>query len=59
MNEEMLAMLREAERTRFWGSIEFEYRDGQVAVVRKTETKKILSRKGNNRDGHEENNYRR
>ena len=38
----------EAQRQRFWGSIELTFQDGQLALVRKEETIKI--RTGNNRD---------
>jgi hypothetical protein len=34
-------LLSEAERERFWGSLELTYQDGQTVLVRKTETFKI------------------
>ena len=59
MNEHLKKLLQDAEQAHFWGAIELEYKDGQVTTVRKTETTKLISRRGNVRDGHEENNYRR
>jgi hypothetical protein len=34
-------LLTEVERARFWGSLELNYQDGQLVLVRKTETFKI------------------
>lgn len=34
-------LLTEVERERFWGSLELNYQDGQLVLVRKTETFKI------------------
>lgn len=51
MNEHLRKLLQDAEDKRFWGAIELEYKDGQVATVRKTETMKL--RRGNIRDGQE------
>jgi hypothetical protein len=34
-------LLGEAERDRFWGSLELSYQDGQLVLVRRTETFKI------------------
>jgi hypothetical protein len=34
-------LLSEAERDRFWGSLELTYQDGQPVIVRKTQTFKI------------------
>jgi hypothetical protein len=34
-------LLTEVERNRFWGNLELNYQDGQLVLVRKTETFKI------------------
>jgi hypothetical protein len=47
MNE-LVALLQDLQRKRFWGSVELEFRDGDVAVVRKAETIKL--HKGNARE---------
>jgi len=34
-------LLAEVERERFWGSVELNYQEGQLVLVRKSETFKI------------------
>ena len=36
-------LLSEAERSHFWGSLELSYQEGQLVLVRRTETFKIRS----------------
>lgn len=43
-------MIQQAEANRTWGSIELFFNDGVLAAIKKTETQKILSRKGKNYD---------
>ena len=43
------AVMTEAERTRMWGQIEIEIRDGEAALFRKSTTEKLSME--NNRDG--------
>lgn len=41
--ESIPALLADLVRTRFWGSIQIDYQDGQPLLVRKTETQKVVS----------------
>jgi hypothetical protein len=41
MTQEIERILREASEARFWGDIQLEYKDGQVILIRKTETIKL------------------
>lgn len=47
MTEELELVLREAAKSRIWGSIEIELRDGQPVVLRQIITKKLYSDEGN------------
>lgn len=48
----IVEILRQLEEGRFWGKLEIEMRDGEFAVLRKSETLKILSpRMEKTRDG--------
>jgi hypothetical protein len=52
-------VLRELERTRFWGSIQFDYQDGQIILLRKTQTMKLNSQpRGNTNGTRLEDSYR-
>ena len=42
----------------FWGAIELQFKDGQIATIRKTETTKLISRRGNNRDAYDNHTTR-
>lgn len=42
-------LLRELERTRFYGAVELKYEAGHVVLIRKTETFKPTQNYGNNR----------
>jgi len=44
-------MIQQAVSSRMWGSVELIFNDGDLAAIKKTETQKILSRKGTNYDG--------
>jgi hypothetical protein len=43
-NELIEKYLRQAEETRLWGMIELDYQDGQVTLIRRTETFKPPSK---------------
>jgi hypothetical protein len=49
---ELDKVLEEARTHGFWGHIELDYNDGQLVVIRKTETTKLKTRMGANRDEH-------
>jgi hypothetical protein len=36
-----IEVLNEAAREKFWGSVQFDFRDGEVTLIRKTETIKV------------------
>ena len=40
----------EAQQKRFWGSLQLDFQDGNLSLIRKEETIKIQTRTGNNRD---------
>jgi hypothetical protein len=40
-------LLSEVERDRFWGSLELTYQEGQLVLMRRTETFKIRSHQEN------------
>jgi hypothetical protein len=44
------SVLQEANTPGFWGHIELDFNDGELVVIRKTETTKLRTRKGDNRD---------
>jgi len=48
--DEVTRLLQEAQSTKFWGSIQLDFQDGQLNVIRKSETIKI--RKETLRDEH-------
>lgn len=52
--EAIPALLAELVRTRFWGSIQIDYQDGQPFLIRKTETQKVVSEstRGNTQNAH-------
>jgi hypothetical protein len=56
MNE-LIELLRNFEKSRFYGSVELKYEAGRVVLIRKSETfKPCESGYGNNRSiGHESN----
>lgn len=33
-------LLEEVQRTRFWGSVQLDFREGELVLIRKTETMK-------------------
>lgn len=47
--------ITEAQRARFWGSLQLDFQDGALALIRKEETIKIKTRTGNNRDDYMRN----
>lgn len=42
--------ISEAQQKRFWGSLQLDFQDGILSLIRKEETIKVRSRTGNNRD---------
>jgi hypothetical protein len=48
--KDLTAVLKEASSPGFWGHVELDYNDGELVVIRKTETTKLKTRKGDNRD---------
>jgi hypothetical protein len=40
----------EAQGKRFWGTLQLDFQDGRLSLIRKEETIKISTRTGNNRD---------
>ena len=42
--------LTEVQQKRFWGSLQLDFQDGVLSLIRKEETIKIKTRMGNNRD---------
>ncbi len=53
---ELQAILAEAQRARFWGSLQLDFHAGELVLIRKTETIKPLHRKENTRDDHDQQN---
>jgi carbonic anhydrase len=45
----------EVQQKRFWGSLQLDFQDGNLALVRKEETIKVRTRMGNNRDDYSHN----
>lgn len=45
--------IREAEATKLWGSIQLDFQDGQLSLIRREETVKVRTRTGNNRDDYQ------
>jgi hypothetical protein len=43
-------VIQEASAVGFWGQVELDFNDGELVVIRKTETTKLKTRKGANRD---------
>ena len=41
--EAISSLLTELARSRFWGSIEITYQNGEPTLIRKTETTKVVS----------------
>jgi len=41
MSESVTRLLQDLSNKRFWGKVEIEFRDGEVAVMRKSETIKL------------------
>lgn len=48
MND-VIAMLQKAQKERFWGQIEVTFHNGEVTVVRRTETLKVNNGQENTR----------
>jgi hypothetical protein len=48
--KDLTSVLKEASSPGFWGHVELDYNDGELVVIRKTETTKLKTRKGDNRD---------
>ncbi len=48
-------LLADAKQSRFWGHLELDFQDGEIVVIRRSETFKI-KREGDKRD--ERNTYR-
>jgi hypothetical protein len=46
--KELQSILEEVKGARFWGSLQLDFNDGELVLIRKSETIKI--RKENNRD---------
>ncbi len=42
--------INDAQQRRLWGSLQLDFQDGVLALIRKEETIKIKTRMGNNRD---------
>lgn len=40
----------EAQQKHLWGSLQLDFQDGNLSLIRKEETIKIRTRTGNNRD---------
>jgi hypothetical protein len=38
MASDPIELFKELQRTRFWGNVAFDFRDGQVILIRKTES---------------------
>lgn len=51
--EDIAKLLQEVRQTHFWGSIQLDYQDGALVLIRKTET--LKPRKENNRDEQQRN----
>jgi len=39
--KDAVAVLNEIAKNKFWGSVQFDFRDGEVTLIRKTETMKV------------------
>jgi hypothetical protein len=47
--KELEASIDDAARTRMWGTVEIQFNDGEPALIRKSETKKLITRTGEQR----------
>jgi len=52
------SLLAELTRSRFWGSVQIDYQNGEPTLVRKTETTKVVSNFTHGGDNRHEANYR-
>jgi hypothetical protein len=52
---EIVEMLQKAVKEKFWGQVEFTFHDGEVTLVRKTETIKLNKGAENNRHNEQRN----
>lgn len=43
------ALIDDAARTRMWGTVEIQFNDGEPALIRKSETEKLITRTGEQR----------
>jgi hypothetical protein len=41
MEEQIAKLISDLTRKKFWGKVEIEFRDGQVTILRKSETIKL------------------
>lgn len=55
--EAISSLLTELTRSRFWGSIEITYQNGEPTLVRKTETTKVASNFNGGDKRHELSKY--
>ena len=51
--DKLTKVLQEAQAPGWWGHIELDFADGELTVIRKTETTKLTTRKGAIRDEHQ------
>ena len=43
-------ILQDAERSQLWGSVELQFNNGELAVIRESKVTKLQTRRGANRD---------
>jgi hypothetical protein len=41
--EEVVKMLEKAQKEKLWGNLQIDFHDGEIVLVRKTETTKIIT----------------
>jgi len=42
-------VLAQIAKERFWGNVQFDFQDGEITVIRKTETIKVQGKENNRR----------
>ncbi len=47
--DDIVRLLQQIAKDRFWGSVQIDFRDGAAVLIRKTETIKINGREENRR----------
>ncbi len=48
--KDAVEVLKQIAREKFWGSVQFDFRDGEVTLIRKTETIKVQGKENTRRD---------